>query len=189
MTKQNRITGAGRKVSTKIYRKNCSVCQFMKKKPDFRLRVMQSTYFNPEGHESLAGVIAAFGMPFSLQLAYAHVQRHQPADRERMVKQRLEAEALKAIDRLPNSSKVAGKVQIAAAVESEVVSNTAHERGLDMFIQQGHEMLLRKEMPITATNFLAAIKTKADIEKNTKDRRMDMIKAFFTGGGQKEDGK
>lgn len=161
----------------------------MKKKPDFRLRVMQSTYFNPDGNETLSKVVAAYGMPFSMGLVYAHVQRHQLADRERVVKQRLEQEAAKALERLPEESKLAGKIEVAAAVESEVVSQSKHERALDEFIKQGHQMLQSKTMLITPTTFLAAIKTKADIEKNTKDRRMEMIKQFFAGGGQKEEGK
>lgn len=74
----------------------------------------------------------------------------------------------------------------AATVEGDVVSRAQHELGLDEFIRSGRDKLLRGEMTITATNYLQAIKIKSDNEKNTKDRRLEMIKNFFSGGDKND---
>lgn len=141
----------------------------MKKNPAFRLRVMQSKYFNPAGHESVATVVHDFADPFTMPSMYTHLQRHQESDIQKARKR------FKEIDH-PHNVPLA---KVAGAVEGEVLSTQQHELGLDEFIREGREKLLRKEMTISASNYLEAIKIKAGIEKNTKDRRMDMIKSFF----------
>lgn len=149
----------------------------MKKNPAFRLRIMKSTYFKPDGEESLAYVVHDFGDPFSLQTTYAHMWRHQ-------------AEDLKAVGRMPKMvTKGKGSIslpKVASAVEGEVVTRAPHETALDAFIKQGEEKLERREMSITATNFLQAIKTRSEIDKTTKDRRMEMIKQFFAAGDKND---
>jgi hypothetical protein len=152
----------------------------MKKNPTFRLRVMQSTYFRPEGNESLATVVHDFGDPVKMPTVYMHMQRHQAKD---LISARKRFEQSDKLDVHHTNDKLA---KTAAVVESEIISRGAHEVALDEFIKEGHEKLLRKEMPISATNFLQALKIKSDNEKNTKDRRLDMIKSFFTGA--KSDG-
>ena len=165
-----------------IYWPNCSVCKFMKKNPTFRLRVMQSKYFQPSGHESLATVVHDFGDPFKLAAIYMHMQRHQAQD---LIAAKKRFDSTNATGNPHNSSPV---VPI-AAVEGEVVSQGEHESALDEFIREGHEKLMRKEMPISATTFLAAIKIRSEINKSAKDRRLDMIKSFFAGGDSaKKDG-
>lgn len=144
----------------------------MKKNPVFRLRVMQSSYFKPEGNESLATVVHDFGDPIKLTAVYMHMQRHQAGDLMTARKRFNKANA----PIVPQ-----GLAQAAGAVEGQVVSQASHEIALDEFIREGHDKLLRKEMPISATNFLQALKIKSDNEKNTKDRRLDMIKSFFAG--------
>lgn len=67
------------------------------------------------------------------------------------------------------------------------MSTTEHEVALDEFIHEGRNKMARGELSITSQTLLQAIKTKADIEKNTKDRRMDMIKAFFLGDKNGQD--
>ena len=146
----------------------------MKKNPPFRYRVMQSKYFQPSGNESLADVVHAFGDPFPIGSVYVHMGRHQNYDLRKA------RERFKELEH-PQQ----GIVNAAAAVEGEVVTSGEHELGLDEFIREGRQKLLRNEMPISATNYLAAIKIKADIQKSAKDRRLDMIKSFFAGGDKK----
>lgn len=153
----------------------------MKKNPAFRLRVMQSKYFQPSGHESLADVIHSFGDPFGLPVAYAHMQRHQASDLI-AAKKRFEGSTIASVHNSgPNKVVVA-----VGAVEGQVISQGEHETALDEFIRVGHEKLQAREMTISATNFLKAIEVRANINKNTKDRRMEMIKSFFSGGSKKE---
>jgi len=127
---------------------------------------MQSTYFNKEGHETVMDINSAFGSPFKRVTLYSHLQRHQKND---MIKAITPAEVI-------------------TGIEAHSRSTTEHELGLDEFIHEGRNKLIRGELNITSQTFLAAIKTKADIEKNTKDRRMEMVKAFFLGDkdGQNE---
>ena len=148
----------------------------MKKNPTFRLRVMQSKYFDPGGHESLARVVHDFGDPFSMTAIYLHMSRHQEGDLMTARKRFKEIEH-------PQQ----GIVNALAAVEGDVVSTGVHELGLDEFIREGRQKLLRKEMTISATNYLAAIKIKADIQKGDKDRKLDAIKSFFAGGKSEND--
>ncbi len=166
----------------KVYSKNCSVCMYMQKNPEFRQRVMISRYFNPDGTEALAEVVHAFGDPVKLPSVYMHMQRHQPADllraKRRFTEARREIEAP-----LPEEA------EVLKTVDSSVLAQGDHERGLDDFIQQGRDLLVKKDMKISATTFLAAIKIRSEIDKSTKDRRLDMIKSFFAGGRQEGTGE
>ena len=165
--------GSGR--VRQFYRKNCMPCQLMKKDPTFRLRVMQSRYFNPKGRESLASVVHDYGDPFALATIYAHMSRHQESDLQKARRRYAEVPH-------PHSTPLV----VSSAVEGEVVSQSQHELGLDEFIREGREKLLRKEMSITATTYLQAIKIRTDIDKTTKDRRMEMIKNFFAGANSEK---
>lgn len=144
---------------------------------------MQSTYFNPQGTESLAQVIHDFGDLFKLPTVYLHMSRHQESDLQK-ARKRFTPRNPELVVHPHNAG--AGLPAVAGAVESAVTSQSEHEMALDEFIYEGRQKLLAKEMPITATNFLQAIKIKSDNEKSTKDRRMEMIKQFFTGGGEKK---
>lgn len=136
---------------------------------------MQSTYFNPNGHESAMAVVHAFGDPFLTTTFYAHMQRHQAKDvidAERRFSVE-EATKLREQGITPNAT------ALVKGVEGEVGSTGQHESGLDEFIAEGRAKLLRREMSITATTYLQAIKIKADIERTTKDRRLDMVKTLM----------
>lgn len=163
----------------KVYSMNCSICMFMQKNPDFRRRVMASRYFRPEGTESLAAVVHDYGDPVKLPLVYMHMQRHQPADLLRAKRRFTEA-------RREIEAPLPAEAEVLKSVDSSVLTQGDHERGLDDFIQQGRDLLVQQKMKISATTFLAAVKIRAEIDKSTKDRRLDMIKAFFTGGGKRD---
>ena len=142
----------------------------------FRLRCMQSRYFVPGAKESLTRVVHDFGDPFSLPSIYTHMRRHQISDLQKARERFREIEH-------PHTGLA---IKAAGAVEGDVVSKSNHEIALDELIVEGREKLLRKELPITATTFLTAIKIRSDIDKNTKDRRMEMVKSFFTGSPKGE---
>lgn len=137
---------------------------------------MQSTYFEPQGSESLSNVNHAFGDPFGISLIYAHMKRHQAKDLIKAAK-KFDGNGNLIIDnRFPATIEV---------VEADSNSTTNHELGLDDFIAEGRNKLARRELAISATTFLQAIKIKADIEKSTKDRRLDAMKSMFGGAGGK----
>jgi len=161
------------KLVRRVYWPNCSVCQYMKKNRDFRYRIMQSTYFNPNGTESAGEVVHAFGDPFVLSTFYAHMQRHQHKDL-------IKAQVVYDKSELAKTETVSPAVVI-GAVEGEIVSSRPHEQGLDEFIKEGREKLIRKELQITSTSYLQAIKIKMDNEAKTKDRRLDAVKTMFKG--------
>jgi hypothetical protein len=171
----------GRPGSGKVrqfYWPRCSVCQYMKNNEQFRTAVMRSTYFKPDGVDSLAQVLRDFNDPFKLSTVYLHMQRHQESDlmlaRKRFAKLPPEKKIILPGDNVPG--------QAIAVVEGDVVSQEQHELGLDEFIRKGREMLEENKLPITATTYLQAIKIKSDNNKSAKDRRMEMIKQFFSGG-------
>lgn len=156
----------------RVYWPNCSVCQYMKKNSDFRYRVMQSTYFNPQGTENLMDVVHSFGDPFKSTTMYQHMRRHQAKDLIKAASKFDENGNLLIDNRMKPTIEV---------IENPTSSTTNYELGLDEFIQAGRDKMARGELPISASTFVAAIKAKADIEKSTKDRRLDMVKAFFSG--------
>ncbi len=120
---------------------------------------MKSKYFVPENRETILDVLKAEDCPISSANVYAHLQRHQNRD------------LIKAPIVPP----------IMDVLEGDREATTAYEKGLDDFIQEGRNKLARGEMEVSPTNFLQAIKVKGDLQKGMKDRRMEMIKNFFTG--------
>lgn len=139
---------------------------------------MASTYFTPTGVETLSDVVYRYEVPLKLPAIYNHMKRHQWKDLQKAE----EAQAPKEVT-LPSVL----QPPIVAAVEGEVVSTQDHEVGLDDFIRKGREKLMADQLPITATTYLQAIKIKADIDKNTKDRRLDAVKSLFKGAAPKQD--
>lgn len=159
---------AARKPLQRAYWPNCSVCQFLKKNKDIRDRIMQSTYFNPLGNESLLTIFHEVGDPFPPTSIYTHIQRHQTRD------------IIKAEKRL---TKATTNRPVISFVDdnNNLVGPPQHVLGLDEFIREGREKLATGELGITSSTYLQAIKVKADIEKSTKDRRADLFKTMFKG--------
>lgn len=143
----------------------------MKGDSAFRYRVMQSTYFNPNGDETLMDVLHAFGDPFKPSSMYAHMQRHQIDDVIKAKEAFNKAMALQ--DALPPVS-VANPVKVIEEQNKE-----EHEMALDEFIREGRDKLAEGKLTITASSFLTAVNIKANIKKSDKDRKADMIKAFM----------
>lgn len=154
----------------RIYWPNCAVCQYMKRNPTFKSQVMESNYFDPQGSETLAEAVHRWGDPFSMPTIYSHMRRHQSKD-------------TRAIDIVAPVEAVPIE-----AIEGDVVSLTPHERGLDEIITKGRNMVAKGEIKITAQALLTAIKTKAEIERSTKDRRLDMVKMFSGAFKENKDG-
>lgn len=143
----------------RIYSPTCSVCQFMRRHPDFRAQIIESKHFNTDGVETVRDVCKRWDLPFTETTVYRHLAKHQPKD----------------LTTIPESD-----VKV-------VESKDAHISGLDDFIAQGREKLARGELHISADSFLKAVKTKADIESKNKDRSLDALKLMAGAfGGQIE---
>lgn len=177
---------------------NCSVCQYMRRNPDFREAVMKSSYIDPEGQESLLSVNAKFGSVFKSATLYKHMRMHQAEDIERGE----EAARLFSIPNpnwqrhtsnsnsptvIPNEPTEVRELldSTEKAVEGDVIPRMQHEVALDDFIKLGREKVRKGEMLISAANYIAAIKVKTDIERSTKDRRLEMLKTMFAGAAPK----
>lgn len=157
--------------SQQIYRPRCSVCQYMKKHKEFRLQIMQSSYFNPDSTLSPMELVKAFGAPITRPTLYRHLQKHQGLS---------SLATIKNVEKLKEQGLITTTIK---TIETPSDATEAHEQGLDEFIAQGRSKLARHELPISASTYLQAVKIKADIEKSTKDRRLDAMKAMFAGGG------
>lgn len=121
----------------------------------------------------MAAVVHDFGDPFPMSNIYIHMMRHQESDIQRA------RTRFKEVEHPQNKM-----IKAAGAVEGQVLAAAPHEVTLDEFIREGRALLLRNELSITATTLLQAIKIRADVDKTTKDRRLDMIKNFFAGGNK-----
>jgi hypothetical protein len=171
MGNTNKTLKTGRKPLQRVYWPNCRVCQFLKKNKDVRDRVLQSTYFNPYGNEALLSIFHDIGDPFPPSSIYTHIQRHQTRD------------IIKAEKRLDNLDNAAVAVSL---VETGTSNYPQHIEGLDEFIREGREKLARKDLSISSSTYLQAIKIKAEIERSTKDRKADLLKTMFAGAGPTE---
>lgn len=143
----------------RIYWANCQVCQYMKRNPTMREQVLSSSYYNPNGNESLIQVFKRWNAPFPTQTIYSHMRRHQ--------------------------SKPVAAIELAAPVQAVPIedleevtprSGTAHERGLDEIISKGRNMIRSGELKLTTSALLTAIKTKSEIEKSKKDQGLEAMK-------------
>ena len=167
----------------------------MKAHADYRWAVLHSTYFDPNGRETLKAVNERFGSPINLVTVYRHMTRHQKKDI-------LASERLAVISGEPSKNwqrQSAHSTDLAPRIAEhtkEIVANTEaiveggvprqkYEVGLDEFIELGRDRLKHNEMAISASNYIAAIKVKADIESRTKDRRLEMMKSMFIGAAPK----
>lgn len=179
--KRKRKQTAAASKASRIYWAKCSVCQYMKTHQDFRLAVMNSSYFNIYGEEKLSQVLLRYNVEFNLPLMYAHFKRHQPRDIQKKIDDE-KNELYRA------RKKGLIKPKFIQGVPLEVLGTDvkAHEIGLDDFIKLGHEKLRRAEMPINAATYLQAIKIKADIDKSNKDRGVDVFKTMFRGAAPSE---
>lgn len=166
----------------------------MKKHQDFRRACLMSTYFIPNGRESLQAVFDRYQpVPFKQPALYKHMERHQKMDIDR-------SEALNKISGTESAvwQRTAGNrgaknqiglkkedketlVNTADVIEAPVPVGQKYEIGLDEFIEVGRAKLRIGDMNISAANYISAIKVKADIERTTKDRRLEMLRSMFAG--------
>lgn len=156
------------------YQKYCKTCKYMKKHEGFTYRLLHSKYFDPNGPETMPDVLRAFQVPIHLQTVYSCLKRHH-------ANLNLRAAVVVTNDGKLLIDKRMKETQ--ELIEAPANGETNHELGLDDFIAKGRNMLARGDMMITASTYLSAIKIKADIEKSTKDRRLDALKAMFQGAG------
>ena len=163
----------------RIYWPRCMVCQYEQKHKDFRYRLMNSTYFVPAGTESASEVLAAFGSPFGTSTFYAHMSRHRHQD---LIK------AQKKYDQLQDRTHKPDPKALIQVVEGDVIQRSEHELALKEIVAEGRAKLAAGDMTITLTGMINASKALADIDKSTKDRRMDAVKTMFKGitGGSDE---
>lgn len=150
----------------------------------FSEAVLVSTYFNKHGEYAITEVLKDFHDPFPAINFYQHAARHMKPNLEHwrrvfkvlppsaMVKKKLQAKDL--------------VKQTMEVIDEPTLSQAAHEQALDEFIAKGREKLDYGNLPITATTFIQAIKTKAEMENKTKDRRYDALKQLFAGAAPKE---
>lgn len=124
---------------------------------------MQSTYFDPQGTESMMDVVRAFGNRFPGSSMRTHMARHQQKD----------------IIRAEARIQPAPIAPMLEMIEPSDVPLDPHEKSLDNFILEGDAKLQAGEMSITAQTYLTAIKIKADIQKSSKDRKVDVFKAMM----------
>lgn len=126
--------------------------------------------------------------PVKLPTLYQHMQRHQKKDIERgqmlgkmngqpdIWQREAGNRGLKKQDPLGNTTDI---------VEAPVPTGQKHEIGLDEFIEMGRAKLKIGDMNISAANYISAIKVKAEIERTTKDRRLEMLRSMFSGAAPK----
>jgi hypothetical protein len=178
----------GKKNTNRVYWPNCQVCQYMKKHQEFKQACQRSTYFDPNGKESLFAVSEKWGHPVKMPTLYRHMQRHQKRDienSEELARISGQASAVWQRQATRGKDKAEEVVELIQNTEKVIDANStpraAYEVGLDEFIALGRANLRTQNMSISASNYIAAIKVKADIERSNKDRRVDLLRNMFAG--------
>lgn len=163
----------------------------MKKHQDYKQALLRSTYFDPNGRESLLAVNERWGHPVKVQTLYRHMKRHQIKDIQRsetLLKMNGQESAVWQRTAGNRGLKKEDKDALESTteiIEAPVETRQNHEVGLDEFIQMGRAKLKIGDMNISAANYITAIKTKAEIERTTKDRRLEMLRSMFQGAAPK----
>lgn len=135
-----------------------------------------------------------WGYPLKQPTLYQHMKRHQKKDIER-------SERIAEVSGTPSVvwQRTAGNRGLKKEEPKELLENTGkvieapvgarqkYEIGLDEFIEAGRDRLKHNEMTISAANYISAIKVKAEIERTTKDRRLEMLRSMFTGAAPKKE--
>lgn len=171
--------------SQKVYSPVCLVCQYMKQHRAFREAVILSTYFDPNGAESLAEVVKRFNDPFPMVNIYAHTTRHMKQNIQRW--RRLAGLEEKSLAMKKKDRAKELLTETMTVVEAPVSAQGEHVTALDEFIEQGRRKVASGQMPITAQTYVQALKAKAEIENKTKDRRYDALKSLFGGAAPNKD--
>lgn len=159
------------------YSKRCKVCIFMKKHRDFRVRVYESTRFNPEGAETLTDVCNAYPEGPSVPAVYDHIKKNHldidPEHHQAMYEQRLIAKQQERAQELlerPEGFK--------PGITVELEDKEPYIKALDDYIEYGAQQVRMRKLKITPNSFIAAINAKAAINKGNKDRTADFVKAL-----------
>lgn len=150
----------------------------MKRHTGFTYRLLQSKFFNSGGMETMPDVLRAFQVPIHIQTVYGCLKNHHAnLSLKPAITVSEDGTKLLIDKRMKETTEL---------IEAPANGVANHELGLDDFIKQGRSMLVRGEMVITPATFLQAVKIKADIDKSTKDRRLDALKTMFTGASGKK---
>jgi hypothetical protein len=148
----------------------------MRRHQDFRLAILNSTYFNIHGVESPKQVIARYQAPIKMDTFYGHAKRHQYRDRAKRDRE-LETELNGGVVETPKTH-IQG-VPVDVMFEGETKPD--YVLGLEEFVKLGRDKVNRGEMPVTAANYLQALKIQSDREKSNRDSKVDVFKTMFKG--------
>ena len=145
------------------FQKYCKHCKYMKRYKGYTHELFNSRYFDKNAELTLPQILVKYNIPISQQTVYSCLKKHFPQFNAKIAP--LLAQTLTNTVNLIEGSD----------------SSKPHEQVLDEFIQRGRSMIKSGELVVTAPTLIQAINTKANIEKSQKDRKLEMIKAFFAG--------
>ena len=144
------------------FQKYCKHCKYMKSHKGYAHEVFNSKYFDRDNELTLPQVLVKYNISITQQTVYNCLKKHFPQYNPKLK------------DLIPQLTNTV------AVIDGDPNTST-HEQALDEFIATGKRMVQNGEMVINPATYISAIKTKADIEKSSKDRKLEMMKAFFSG--------
>lgn len=158
-------------------KKNCKVCQLVKKDQKLLKRIYDSSYYIPHSKDSLSAIhrdcLQLDPKCFSYMSLTNHVKKHQHLNASDYEKKMLQ-------------NKVKG-------VESAIIeARFEAQNAQDAVINRGMELLEKGEMKIGADHLLRAARDKQDAQAKQKDQQLalaEMIAFFASGEGNTESDK
>lgn len=145
------------------YSKYCKHCKYLKTHPKYRHEIFNSTYYDKGAAASVPQTLEKYNPKITLQTVYNCLRNHFNQFSRPGFAETLE-NTIKVLD-----------------------GDDLHEQALDRFIKEGDKLVQTGQMDISASNYIAAINAKTNIQKNKGDRKLELIRDFFLGGDK--DGK
>lgn len=172
------------------YKKNCKICQLIKANPKLKDRIYRSSYFVPEGYESLSAISEDYVGQFGLNSLYNHVKKHQTVTAGRRAQKTMTLIAKKAQKQQEDLESAAGLPTLDENGVVDVLAtpvmpkNPGYEDVWNEVLAVASEQLRNGNMKLTAANMLTAARDKSVYEDKKKDRQLAMLQmiAHFTSG-------
>lgn len=138
----------------------------------FRRRVYEAHFRRNNGDETLGDIALEYGL--NKQSIYNHARKH--------IKENLPSGEIKTQNKI-NRFKAGLENKLAEVLDTTDNPSEAgldpHEQALNEIIALGAEELKAGRLKLNTSQFLGAIKIKADIKNKSKDRQAELVKTMY----------
>jgi hypothetical protein len=166
------------------YRANCTVCIAAKKDPALRKRIKFAAFKREPGDETLLDL----GREFKLTTAsmYNHAKKHISDDSE-VIARRHDVITANKVVKLKAQVQEDLELQLDLDTVDDIDSDPGQIAALKEYITQGHDLIKKGKLNITAQSFLVAVRTLNEYEAKKTNNKIEFLRTIssFRGGAKK----